>query len=90
MKKRWLYYVSPCTILAAVVLIMILEGSIEALIKNGFEGFGGIVMIALFVIFMVSLVSAAIVRKATNDKILYTWVIEGVVIGAIMFLLAQL
>lgn len=90
MKKRWLYYISPCTILAAIVLIMILVGIIEALIKNRFEGLGGIVMIALFVILLVSLATAAIVRKAINEKILYTWVIEGGVIGAIVFLISRL
>lgn len=59
MKKRWLYYVSPFTILAAVVLIMMLVGIIEALIKNGLKGMGGIVMMGLFVILIVSLGTTA-------------------------------
>ena len=90
MKKRGLYYVSPCTILGAIVLIMILVGIIEALFKGGMEGLGGIAMIALVVIFIVSLVTATIARAVTNERIFFTWVIEGTVIGALLFLFAQL
>lgn len=90
MKKQRLYYVSPCTILAAIVLIMIMMGIIEALIKHGFNGLSGLAMIGLFVILIISLVTATIVRAVTNEKIFYTWVIEGAVIGALLFLFAQL
>lgn len=89
MNKHWLYYVTPSTIVAAIVGIMMIVGVMEGLTK-GAESWDGIGMSFLGVVFMILLAGGYIVRKATKGEILSIWIIEVAAIGAVLMWLINL
>jgi len=80
MKKHWLYYISPATILAAVSFILLIVGFVE-LQETEIYFF---VFFSAFVSGAITLILTAIAyaaRFAAKGKILYIWLIEAAVIA---------
>jgi hypothetical protein len=87
--KHWLYYVTPSTIVAVIVGIMMIVGVMEGLTK-GAEGWDGIGRIFLIVVFMILLAGGYIVNKAIKGEMLSIWIIEVAAIGAVQMWLINL
>ncbi|OQP66458.1 hypothetical protein A3860_13280 [Niastella vici] len=80
MKRPWLYYISPITILAGLSFILLIVGFVE-LVETEIYFF---VFFSALVFGGATLVLTAIgyaVRFATNGKVLYIWIIEAAILA---------
>lgn len=80
MKRPWLYYISPITILAAVAFILLIVGFAE-LHETEIYFFVFFSFLVFGVITLILVAIAYIVRFVTKDKILHIWLIEAVIVA---------
>lgn len=79
MKRRWLYYISPATIAAAICFVLIITGLIET---EDFDDAGNYFFVFVFVVIILILIALGyIARFATNGNMLYVWIIEAVMVA---------
>ena len=73
MKKSWLYYITPCIMAAAIVLIFSIMGLAEG-------GFGIILFVFCLPALCIFIALDWLVKKITKGKLLYIWIIEIILI----------
>jgi len=79
MKRPWLYYITPSTIAAVLCFVLIIDGLIES---EDFGDAGNYFFVIVFVVIILILIAMGLaVRSATKDNVLYTWIIEAVIIA---------
>lgn len=73
MKKHWLYYITPCIMASAIVLIFCIMGLVEG-------GFGIIPLFFCLPVLCVFIALDWLVKKITKGKLLYIWIIEIILV----------
>jgi len=79
MKKNWLYYISPASILAAISFILLIAAFVELKEERYFFIFFSALVFGVAILILTAIAYA--VRFATNGKILYIWLIEAAIIA---------
>ena len=77
MKRPWLYYISPCTILAILCLVPI----IFSLTMENPDGLQYVMLLMFVPSILVLLVIDYVIKSATNGRVLYIWIIEPIFIA---------
>ena len=81
MKKHWLYYISPCKLAAAYCVIEILRSIADLEHSEGWSFFTVIFLGPSLVLLLV----ADYIVKIVTDRLLYIYIIEGIIIAIIIF-----
>ena len=77
MKRPWLYYFSPFMLAAIASLIPIVLGLTEI---NKHESYGVIVVFVFVAVLLLLLGVDYFIKTLTNGRILYVWIIEGLLL----------
>jgi hypothetical protein len=79
MKRHWLYYISPCIIVAIVVLVKIVIGYKMFMHFISWRFYTPI--IETFSAFLVLVIIDWPVKKYTKGNVIYIWIIEAILIS---------
>jgi len=84
MKRPWLYYISPFTLLALFSVVFLVMALAEI---NKHESYSIVEVFVYAIAILLLIVFDIVIKQTTNGKILYIWIIEAVIVALLYYLL---